>query len=64
MSQTMKEMKYKRLRKTTKYKTRVFSQCQRCGRRRAYFRQFGLCRICLRQLAHQGVLPGVTKSSW
>ena len=36
----------------------------RCGRPRAVFRKFGLCRICLRDLAHQGVIPGMTKSSW
>jgi small subunit ribosomal protein S14 len=36
----------------------------RCGRPRAVFRKFGLCRICLRELAHQGVIPGMTKSSW
>ena len=38
--------------------------CNRCGRPRAVFRKFGLCRICLRELAHQGGIPGMTKSSW
>ena len=47
-----------------KYKTRAYSRCTRCGRPRALFRKFGLCRICLRELAHQGVIPGMTKSSW
>ena len=39
-------------------------RCQRCGRPRSVYRKFGLCRICLRELAHRGELPGVTKSSW
>ena len=47
-----------------KYKVRAYSRCNRCGRPRAVFRKFGLCRICLRDLAHQGVIPGMTKSSW
>jgi small subunit ribosomal protein S14 len=47
-----------------KYKTRVHSRCRRCGRPRAVYRKFGLCRICLRELAHQGQIPGMTKSSW
>ncbi|HKE99121.1 MAG TPA: type Z 30S ribosomal protein S14 [Actinomycetes bacterium] len=47
-----------------KFKVRAYTRCQRCGRPRAVYRRFGLCRICLRQLAHAGELPGVTKSSW
>ena len=47
-----------------KYPVRAYSRCKRCGRPRAVFRKFGLCRICLRDLAHQGVIPGMTKSSW
>jgi small subunit ribosomal protein S14 len=47
-----------------KFKTRAYSRCGRCGRPRAVFKKFGLCRICLRELAHQGVIPGMTKSSW
>jgi small subunit ribosomal protein S14 len=43
---------------------RAYTRCQRCGRPRAVLRKFGLCRICVRQLAHAGELPGVTKSSW
>jgi small subunit ribosomal protein S14 len=46
------------------YKTREYSRCNRCGRPRAVYRKFGLCRICLRDLAHEGVVPGMTKSSW
>ncbi len=47
-----------------KYKTRQKNRCQRCGRPRAYIRMFGLCRICFRELALVGQLPGVKKSSW
>ena len=47
-----------------RYKVRAYSRCNRCGRPRAVFRKFGLCRICLRELAHQGSIPGMTKSSW
>ena len=46
-----------------RYKVRAYSRCNRCGRPRAVFKKFGLCRICLRELAHAGVIPGMTKSS-
>lgn len=47
-----------------KYKVRAYTRCQRCGRPHAVFRRFMLCRICLRELAHAGELPGVKKASW
>jgi small subunit ribosomal protein S14 len=47
-----------------RFAVRSYTRCNRCGRPRAVFRKFGLCRICLRELAHQGVIPGMTKSSW
>jgi small subunit ribosomal protein S14 len=47
-----------------KYSTRRHIRCNRCGRPRAVYRKFRLCRICLRELAHLGVIPGMTKSSW
>jgi small subunit ribosomal protein S14 len=47
-----------------KFKVRGYTRCSRCGRPRAVFRAFGLCRICVREMAHAGELPGVTKSSW
>ena len=47
-----------------KFKVRNYTRCSRCGRPRAVYKKFGLCRICLRDLAHQGVIPGMTKSSW
>ena len=53
-----------RANRTPKYATRGHSRCRRCGRPRAVYRKFGLCRICLRELAHHGFIPGMTKSSW
>ncbi len=53
-----------RQQRTPKYKTRGYTRCRRCGRARAVYRKFGLCRICLRELAHNGYIPGMTKSSW
>ena len=50
--------------KTPKFKVRLRNRCKRCGRPRAYLRKFGLCRICLREIAHEGMIPGLTKSSW
>jgi len=47
-----------------KFSSRAYNRCKRCGRPRAYYRKFGLCRLCLRQLAHMGELPGITKASW
>lgn len=51
-------------RKKPKYKSRVVRRCFRCGRKRAYMRKFGLCRICFREMANQGLIPGIKKSSW
>ncbi|UCD04783.1 MAG: type Z 30S ribosomal protein S14 [candidate division WOR-3 bacterium] len=50
--------------KTAKYKTRQYNRCFRCGRARAYYRRFGLCRICFRELALKGEIPGVRKATW
>ena len=50
--------------KEPKFKVRKYTRCQRCGRPRAVYRKFGLCRICFRELALRGEIPGVTKSSW
>ena len=47
-----------------KYSTRIIRRCWRCGRNHGYMRDFGLCRICFRELANSGDLPGITKSSW
>ena len=50
--------------KTQKFKVRQYNRCQRCGRRHAYQRKFGVCRLCFRELAVAGLIPGVTKASW
>jgi small subunit ribosomal protein S14 len=50
--------------KKPKYKVRAYNRCQRCGRQRGYLRRFGLCRICFREMALSGVIPGVVKASW
>ncbi len=50
--------------RTPKFAVRGYSRCQRCGRPRSVYRKFGLCRVCLREMALRGQLPGVTKSSW
>jgi small subunit ribosomal protein S14 len=47
-----------------KFSIRHRNRCRICGRPRGYLRDFGLCRICFRTLAHQGVIPGVRKASW
>lgn len=47
-----------------KFKVRGYTRCQKCGRPRSVYRKFGLCRVCLRDMALNGQLPGVTKSSW
>jgi small subunit ribosomal protein S14 len=47
-----------------KYSSREYTRCNKCGRPRSVYRKFGICRICLRELAHQGYIPGMTKSSW
>jgi small subunit ribosomal protein S14 len=50
--------------RTPKFKVRSYHRCRRCGRPRAYLRRFGICRICFRELALRGDLPGVVKASW
>lgn len=51
-------------RRKQKYSTRVVNRCQRCGRARAFIRKFGLCRLCFREMALNGEIPGVKKASW
>ena len=50
--------------KTPKFKVRAYTRCNKCGRPHSVYRKFGLCRVCVRQMAHAGELPGVTTSSW
>jgi small subunit ribosomal protein S14 len=47
-----------------KFSTRAYTRCGLCGRARAVYRKFGICRICLRRLAHKGEIPGMRKASW
>lgn len=47
-----------------KFSVRGHNRCLTCGRPRGYYRKFGMCRICMRESAHRGLLPGVTKASW
>lgn len=50
--------------KTPKFKVRGYNRCSLCGRPRGYLRRFKLCRICFRELASKGEIPGVLKASW
>ena len=50
--------------RTPKFKVRAHNRCQLCGRPRSVYRRFGMCRICFRENAHKGNVPGVTKASW
>lgn len=47
-----------------KFSVRQKNRCQLCGRSRSYIRRFGLCRLCFRELAHKGELPGVVRATW
>lgn len=50
--------------KKPKFSTRTVRRCFKCGRSRGYLRKFGLCRICFREMANKGEIPGIRKSSW
>ena len=50
--------------KKQKFDVRKYNRCERCGRSKGYMRKFKICRVCFRELAHEGVLPGVRKASW
>ncbi|HEY4477224.1 MAG: 30S ribosomal protein S14 [Candidatus Ryanbacteria bacterium RIFCSPLOWO2_01_FULL_48_26] len=53
-----------RAEKKPKFSSRIVRRCFRCARKRGYMRDFNLCRICFRELANEGYIPGVRKSSW
>jgi len=53
-----------RAEKKPKFSTRKVNRCWKCGRKHGYMRDFGLCRICFRELANEGSIPGVKRSSW
>ncbi len=59
-----KKAQINKQRKQPKFRVRAYTRCQRCGRTRAVYKRYLLCRICFRELAHLGELPGVTKASW
>ena len=56
--------KSKRSLTSAKYSTRIVRRCWKCGRKAAYMRDFNMCRICFRELASKGEIPGVNKASW
>ncbi len=64
MAKVSQAVKARRSRATAKYSSRRQNRCARCERPRAFMRDFGLCRICFRELAEAGALPGIVKSSW
>lgn len=61
MAKTSQKVRAKR---PPKFSTRTNNRCELCGRSRAYYRKFRICRHCLRKMALKGVIPGMTKSSW
>lgn len=61
MAKTSKKVSQKR---ESKFEVRNYTRCERCGRPHSVLRKFGLCRICFRELAYKGQIPGVKKSSW
>jgi small subunit ribosomal protein S14 len=64
MSTKAQEIKASRSLTKAKYSTRVIRRCWRCGRKHGYMRKFNLCRICFRELANNGEIPGIKKASW
>ncbi len=53
-----------RSQKKPKYSTKIVNRCFKCGRKRGFMRDFDLCRICFRELANEGKIPGIKKASW
>ena len=64
MAKTSLIVKTNRLKAKAKYRTKVYNRCSICGRTHGYMRKFGICRICFRELANKGQIPGVKKDSW
>ena len=58
------QAKIAKSKKKPKFSTRKVNRCWRCGRAHGYMREFNLCRICFRELANNGQIPGIKKSSW
>ena len=59
-----KKLKWRDVKDRLQFSTRAYTRCNNCGRPKAVYRKFGICRICFRNMALQGLLPGVTKASW
>jgi len=59
-----KKLKWREVKDRMTFSTRAYTRCQNCGRPKAVYRKFGICRICFRLMALKGLLPGVTKASW
>ncbi|GGI05850.1 type Z 30S ribosomal protein S14 [Egicoccus halophilus] len=59
-----KKSKIAQQRRGMKYGVQNYTRCDRCGRPRAVFKRFRLCRVCFREMAHAGELPGIKKASW
>jgi small subunit ribosomal protein S14 len=64
MAKKSKVAKTEKQNLTKDFTSRHKNRCQLCGRPRGFMRKFGICRICFRGMAHRGLIPGVTKSSW
>jgi len=59
-----KGLKWRDVKGRLKFSSRVYTRCNKCGRSHAVYKKFGICRICFRKMALEGLLPGVTKASW
>lgn len=59
-----KKSQIARAKRKAKFSSREYTRCSVCGRPRSVYRKFGLCRVCLREMAYKGELPGVKKASW
>ncbi|MCX6105212.1 MAG: type Z 30S ribosomal protein S14 [Proteobacteria bacterium] len=59
-----KKLKWRDVKVGLQFSTRAYTRCNNCGRPKAVYRKFGICRICFRLFALKGLLPGVTKASW
>jgi small subunit ribosomal protein S14 len=59
-----KQCKFEKMKKAPKFKVQKRNRCQLCGRARAYLKRFDMCRLCFREKALKGEIPGVTKASW
>ncbi|PIW36872.1 MAG: type Z 30S ribosomal protein S14 [Candidatus Kerfeldbacteria bacterium CG15_BIG_FIL_POST_REV_8_21_14_020_45_12] len=64
MAKKSQIIKSQRSRRNAKFSTRIVRRCWKCGRDKGYMRDFDLCRICFRELAAKGAIPGIKKSSW